>query len=185
MALTAERYKKAAILSLLYFPFFSSLRNVLSTPLYLGFANLVYGYHCPRSIVTNLLFPRRILIALQLRRCRCVIVAPLGLPKNRRPFVTLGQPKPCSPNRYKWANKEANARGNAIYNWAVREGLTIKNKNGTPTRRQTVQGQVEESMLDLAWKREEGWKMAGLTWGGPDHTIIAVRNKFKNEKRDL
>ena len=54
----------------------------------LGFATLVHGYYCPRSIVTNVLFPRRILIASQLRLCRGAIVAPLGLPKHRRPFVT-------------------------------------------------------------------------------------------------
>ena len=89
LALPIERYKYAVLLPLLYFPFFSSLRNVLSTALYLGFANLVHGYHCPRSIVTNVLFPRRTSIAPQLRRCCRAIVAPLGLPKYRRPFVTV------------------------------------------------------------------------------------------------
>ncbi len=89
LALPIERYKYAVLLPLLYFPFFSSLRNVLSTALYLGFANLVHGYHCLRSIVTNVLFPPRTLIASQLRHCRRAIVAPLGLPKYRRPFVTV------------------------------------------------------------------------------------------------
>ncbi len=93
LALSVERYKYAVLLSLLYFPFFSSLRNVLSTTLYLGFANLVHGYHCPRSIITNLLFPRRKIIASQIHRCRHVIVAPLGLPKNRHPFI-IPTPRP-------------------------------------------------------------------------------------------
>ena len=65
-----------------------------------------------------------------------------------------------------WVNKQANARGNAIHIWAAREGLTLKSKYGVPIRRQIVQGQVEESTLDLAWERGEGWEMEGLTWQG-------------------
>ncbi len=82
------------------------------------------------------------------------------------------------------ANKQENTRENAIHNWAAREGLTLKNTHGTPTRRQTVQGQVNESTLDLAWERGESWKMKGLTWKGSDHTIIAARKKSQNIKRD-
>ena len=89
MALPVERYKYTVLLPLLYFPFFSSLRNVLSTPLYLGFSNLVHSYHCPWSLVITILSPRRTLIPSQLHRCRRTIIAPLGLPKYRRKFVTL------------------------------------------------------------------------------------------------
>ena len=70
------------------------------------------------------------------------------------------------------------------YNWAEREGLTLKNKYGIPTRRQTVQGQVQGSTLDLVWERGEGWEMEGLTWQGSDHAIISARKKFKKEKID-
>ncbi len=67
-------------------------------------------------------------------------------------------------NHPQLANKQANARANAIHNWAAREGLTLKSKYGIPNRGQTVQGLVKESTLDLAWERGEGWEMEGLTW---------------------